>query len=358
MRLGGPCPPTTCAASAAQRDEQLADAVRAVSSSLRAGMSMTQAIAYAEGESRPPLRASLEAMNRSLQLGEPFDEAFGAMVAPRRYRRCSARRRCPSAASSQRRRPPDRPRPGGRRHCENGRRPPARFERSRRRRGLSGAILGVLPVGFFAFLWLTSREQIEGAFHTPAGIAALVLGRAPRGAGVRLDPPSPGGAMSIEVAGGDRAGRCRECMRGGRRGMRGGRRCTTPSAARPVEPCRRPAHPWPGCERCPRRSGGGWGSCWRLPSSCCRGPSRSWCPSASRSASWCDACRRPARGSDTCERSMPRSRSSSTCSPRVRRPASPLRWRSRERPMGCRGPLVARTPHRHPRGRPRRPVAR
>ena len=41
---------------------------------------------------------------------------------------------------------------------------------------LSGTILGVLPVGFFAFLWLTSREQIEGAFRTPAGIAALALG--------------------------------------------------------------------------------------------------------------------------------------------------------------------------------------
>jgi tight adherence protein B len=34
---------------------------------------------------------------------------------------------------------------------------------------LSGWILGVLPIGFFAFLWLTSRRDIEGALSTPAG---------------------------------------------------------------------------------------------------------------------------------------------------------------------------------------------
>ena len=57
---------------------------------------------------------------------------------------------------------------------------------------LSGAILGVLPVGFFAFLWLTSRDQIEGAFHTPAGIAALIPGLVPRRARVPVDPAPPG----------------------------------------------------------------------------------------------------------------------------------------------------------------------
>jgi Flp pilus assembly protein TadB len=43
---------------------------------------------------------------------------------------------------------------------------------------LSGAILGMLPIGFFAFLWLTSRSEIEGALGTPAGAACVVLGLA------------------------------------------------------------------------------------------------------------------------------------------------------------------------------------
>ena len=41
---------------------------------------------------------------------------------------------------------------------------------------LSGTILGVLPFGFFAFLWLTSRSEIEGAFRSPAGLAAITVG--------------------------------------------------------------------------------------------------------------------------------------------------------------------------------------
>ena len=36
--------------------------------------------------------------------------------------------------------------------------------------------MGVLPVGFFAFLWITSRNEIEGAFRTPAGVGAIGLG--------------------------------------------------------------------------------------------------------------------------------------------------------------------------------------
>lgn len=161
--------------AAAERDEQLADAVRAVSSSLRAGMSTTQAIAYAEGESRPPLRTSLEAMNRSLQLGEPFDEALDHWSATvdtddarlvagvlRLHRRSGGD--LPAVLDQVAGTLRERQAAAGE----------VRALTSQAR--LSGAILGVLPVGFFAFLWLTSREQIEGAFHTPAGIAALVLG--------------------------------------------------------------------------------------------------------------------------------------------------------------------------------------
>jgi tight adherence protein B len=41
---------------------------------------------------------------------------------------------------------------------------------------LSGWILGALPIGFFAFLWVTSRRDIEGALSTPAGLASVLLG--------------------------------------------------------------------------------------------------------------------------------------------------------------------------------------
>jgi tight adherence protein B len=41
---------------------------------------------------------------------------------------------------------------------------------------LSGLILGLLPIGFFAFLWLTSRREIEGALATTAGIASIAIG--------------------------------------------------------------------------------------------------------------------------------------------------------------------------------------
>ena len=34
---------------------------------------------------------------------------------------------------------------------------------------LSAWILGLLPIGFFAFLWLTARDEIEGALATPVG---------------------------------------------------------------------------------------------------------------------------------------------------------------------------------------------
>jgi tight adherence protein B len=41
---------------------------------------------------------------------------------------------------------------------------------------LSGLILGLLPIGFFAFLWMTSRADIEGAFNSPIGVGAVATG--------------------------------------------------------------------------------------------------------------------------------------------------------------------------------------
>ena len=41
---------------------------------------------------------------------------------------------------------------------------------------LSGTILGILPVGFFLFLAVTSRHDMAAALATPAGIGAVVAG--------------------------------------------------------------------------------------------------------------------------------------------------------------------------------------
>jgi tight adherence protein B len=160
---------------AAERDEQLADAVRAVSSSLRAGLSAPQAIAYAETESAPPLQSSLEAMSSSLEVGVPFDEAldgFSSDIDTEDARLVTGVLRLHRRSGGDLPAVLDQVADTLRERQAAAREVRALTAQAR----LSGVILGVLPVGFFAFLWLTSREQIEGAFRTPAGIAALGLG--------------------------------------------------------------------------------------------------------------------------------------------------------------------------------------
>jgi Flp pilus assembly protein TadB len=41
---------------------------------------------------------------------------------------------------------------------------------------LSGAILGVLPVGFFGFLWLTSPGEMVATVSSGVGLAAIGVG--------------------------------------------------------------------------------------------------------------------------------------------------------------------------------------
>jgi tight adherence protein B len=161
--------------AAAARDDQLADAVRAIGSALRAGLSVPQSLAYAADEASPPLDGSLREVVEALDVGVPSDEALdrwagkvgtddarlvaGVLHLHRRsggdlpvvldqvadtLRERQAATREVRALTAQAR--------------------------------LSGAILGVLPIGFFGFLWLTSRNEIEGALATPAGLGAVILG--------------------------------------------------------------------------------------------------------------------------------------------------------------------------------------
>ena len=160
---------------AAARDEQLADAVRAIASALRAGLSVPQSLAYASGEASPPLDGSLREVVDALDVGVPSDEALdrwadavgtddarlvaGVLHLHRRsggdlpvvLDQVAETLRDRQAATREVR---------------------ALTAQAR----LSGTILGVLPIGFFGFLWLTSRNEIEGALATPAGLGAVLLG--------------------------------------------------------------------------------------------------------------------------------------------------------------------------------------
>lgn len=160
---------------AIRRDEQLADAVGAIVSALRAGMSQAQALAYAAAETGPPLSDSLQACVEKIGVGEPLDAAVNnwadeiasedahliASVIELHHRiggdlpmvldrvAGAIRERVAVAAE-------------------------VRAYTAQAR--LSGLILGLLPVGFFAFLWLTSRAEIQAALATPAGLAAVLFG--------------------------------------------------------------------------------------------------------------------------------------------------------------------------------------
>ncbi len=159
--------------SAAQ--DQLADAARAIAAGMRAGLSVPQSLAYAVTEAQPPLRDSLGTLVDSIQVGVPIEQALDSWAQDV----CSDDARLLSGVL--------------RLHRRTGGQLPAVLDqvaatlRARRAAALevgaltaqarlSGAILGVLPIGFFAFLWLTSRAQIQGAFHNSTGVWSLSIG--------------------------------------------------------------------------------------------------------------------------------------------------------------------------------------
>jgi tight adherence protein B len=160
---------------AEQLEADLADAVTAIAAATRAGLSLPQSIAYAAEEIEEPLAGTLaRAANRSA-LGERLDDALyrwadevggddarllvGVLSLHRRtggdlpnvLDRVAATLRDRQAAAQEVR---------------------ALTAQAR----LSGGILGALPVAFFLFLLVTSRDDVRAAFHTSAGLAAALLG--------------------------------------------------------------------------------------------------------------------------------------------------------------------------------------
>jgi tight adherence protein B len=162
-------------AESARRDEQLADAIGAVVSALRAGMSLPQAIGYAANESPSPLREELAELVDQVDVGVPLGDAIAAWadhVATDDVRLVAA------TMDLHRRVGGDLPAvleqvgSSVRERVAVAREVRALTAQAR----LSGGILGALPVGFFAFLWLTSRAEMQAALATPAGLAVVVFG--------------------------------------------------------------------------------------------------------------------------------------------------------------------------------------
>jgi tight adherence protein B len=156
-------------------EEQLLDLVTSLASSMRSGRSLEQALTSAADEIRSPLGPTLRELVDTVALGVPLDDALerwstrlGSDEARlvvgvlRLHRRAGGALTGPldEVAATLR-----------------SRRSASRELRSLTAQArLSAAILGLLPVGFFLFLSVVSRRDIEDAIRTPAGTGAIAVG--------------------------------------------------------------------------------------------------------------------------------------------------------------------------------------
>jgi tight adherence protein B len=162
-------------------ESQLADAVGALSAALRAGLSLSQSLSYAGAEIDAPMGVTLQDAARRESFGEPLDAALNRWADDVGS---DDARLVNGVLSLHRRTGGDLPRVLDRvAETLRERRETAREVRALTAQArLSGAILGLLPIGFFLFLLVTSRRDIAAAFETPAGIAAVILGLFMQGA--------------------------------------------------------------------------------------------------------------------------------------------------------------------------------
>jgi tight adherence protein B len=155
--------------------EQLPDAVGAIAAALRSGLSITQAVAFAGDEVGPPLGPSLRAVGDRSALGVPLEMSLSSWAG--------------SMATSDARLLVDvlqlHHRAGGDlpavldqvRRALRDRRVARREVRSLTAQArMSGAILGSLPVGFFVFLWITSRTEMASALGSRLGMISVGVG--------------------------------------------------------------------------------------------------------------------------------------------------------------------------------------
>lgn len=160
---------------AAALDDELADAVRSLAAGMRAGLSVPQAIAYAAREGEPPLADGLARIVDRVELGGELEDALGDWA---NQIGTDDARLVVGVLALHRRSGGDLPRVLDqvaatlRERSSAAREVRALTAQAR----LSGAILGLLPIGFFGFLWMTSRSDIEGAFASPIGVGAMAGG--------------------------------------------------------------------------------------------------------------------------------------------------------------------------------------
>ena len=162
-------------ARAALLEDQLAEAVSSLAAGMRAGLSLTRAIAFAADEAEQPLAASLASVADRTDLGTPLDAALREWA---HATASSDARLLAGVLDLHRRTGGELPSVlDGVASTLRERRAAAREVRALTAQArLSGAILGLLPIGCFLVLSVTSRDDIAAAFHSPAGIGAIALG--------------------------------------------------------------------------------------------------------------------------------------------------------------------------------------
>ena len=160
---------------------QLADGVSAMAAGMRAGLSLSQAIAFASSETGPPLSDDLAAIVDRGSMGMPLGASIDAWVGGEEG---ADFRLTASVLQLHRRTGGDLPSVLDRVARTLSERRAAASEASSltAQARLSGAILGFLPIGFFLFLSLLSPKDMAAAYRSPAGVAAIACGFAMQGA--------------------------------------------------------------------------------------------------------------------------------------------------------------------------------
>jgi tight adherence protein B len=163
------------ARTARLRADGLPDAASALAAGLRAGLSLPQSLAFARDESVGPLRGDLDRLVSSVDLGEPVGDALLAWADAAGSQDASL---LASVVDLHRRTGGDLPSVlDGVVTTLRDRRAAFREVRALTAQArLSGAILGALPIAFFAFLLLTSRHDMLAAIATPLGRTAVAVG--------------------------------------------------------------------------------------------------------------------------------------------------------------------------------------
>lgn len=156
---------------------QLADAISAIASASRAGLSLRQAVQVAAEQTPPPVGSALREVVDRARLGASLEEALQGWAAATPIPDV----RLATAVLRLHRRTGGSLAPvlEGLAKTLRERRAAVREVRSLTAQArLSGAILGLLPVGFFLFLWLTARRDMAAALGTSLGRTAIGVGLA------------------------------------------------------------------------------------------------------------------------------------------------------------------------------------